>query len=370
MGRPAARVALTDDERQALQRLARRPKTAQRRALRARIVLACATGESNDAIADDLGVTPGTVSKWRGRYSRDRLDGLDDEPRPGAPRKITDDMVEDVVVATLETTPKYATHWSTRLMAAHTGIDRTTVSEIWRAFRLNPRRTETFIVSPDPALVEKVRDVVGLYLNPPEHAVVLCVDEKSQIQALDRTQPVFPLRPGLPERQTHDYTRNGTTTLFAALNVATGEVVGKCFRRHRAKEFKKFLQMVDERVPAAYDVHLVLDNYATHKTPAIHRWLAAHPRFKLHFTPTHSCWLNQVERWFALLSERGIRRQSHRSVRQLERAVYDWMAGYNDDPKPFKWVKTADQILGRIRRFCERVLQEHGVPSRTSLTGH
>ena len=363
MARLAAPVVLSDAEREELQRLARRPKTAQRRALRARIVLACAAGQSNVEVADELAVTPGTVSKWRGRFSRERFDGLDDDPRPGAPRKITDEMVEEVVVATLETTPKNATHWSTRLMAKHAGIDRTTVSEIWRAFRLNPRRTDTFILSPDPYLVEKVRDVVGLYLNPPEHAVVLCVDEKSQIQALDRTQPVFPLRPGLPERQTHDYERHGTTSLFAALNVATGDVIGKCFRRHRAKEFKKFLHMIDEQVPADYDVHLVLDNYATHKTPTIQRWLAAHPRFKLHFTPTRGCWLNQVERWFGLLSERGIRRQTHRSVRQLEKAIYDWIEGYNEGPQPFKWAKTADQILASIRRFCERVLREHGVTS-------
>jgi len=370
MARPAAPVVLSDDEREILQRLARRPKTAQRRALRARIVLACAAGRAIGAVAEDLGVTPATVSKWRGRYAREGLDGLDDEPRPGAPRKITDEKVEEVVVATLETSPTNATHWSPRLMAEHAGIDRTTVGEIWRAFRLNPRRTETFVLSPDPYLVEKVRDVVGLYLNPPEHAIVLCVDEKSQIQALDRTQPVFPLRPGVPERQTHDYRRHGTTSLFAALNVATGEVMGKCFRRHRANEFKMFLQLIDEQVPAEYAVHLVLDNYATHKTPAIQRWLAAHPRFHLHFTPTRGCWLNQVERWFALLSERGIRRSTHRSVRQLEQAIYDWMAGYNDDPKPFKWVKTADQILARIRRFCERALREHGVMQRTSVTGH
>jgi len=370
MARPAARVVLSSDERQILQRLARRPMTAQRRALRARIVLACAAGQATGAVAEALGVTPATVSKWRGRYAREGLDGLDDEPRPGAPRKITDEKVEEMVVATLETTPPRATHWSTRLMAEHAGIDRTTVSRVWRAFRLNPRRTETFVLSPDPYLVEKVRDVVGLYLNPPEHAVVLCVDEKSQIQALDRTPPDFPLRPGLPEWQTHDYTRHGTTSLFAALNVATGDVMGKGFQRHRAKEFKRFLQLIDAQVPPDYAVHFLLDNYATHKTPAIRRWLAAHPRFHLHFTPTRGCWLNQVERWFALLAERGIRPDSHRSGRQLEQAIDDWIAGYNDDPTPFKWIKTADQILARIRRFCERALREHGVNARTSVTGH
>jgi transposase len=330
----------------------------------------CAAGKSNKEVAAIIGVTTATVGKWRSRFVRDRLDGLDDEPRPGARRTISDEKVEEVVVATLESTPRNATHWSTRLMAERAGISRQSVSEIWRAFRLNPRRTETFILSPDPLLVEKVRDIVGLYLNPPEHAVVLCVDEKSQIQALDRTQPVLPMRPGLPERRTHDYERHGTTSLFAALDTATGKVLGKCFRRHRAKEFKRFLQMIDAEVPANYEVHLVLDNYGTHKTPSIKRWLAAHPRFHLHFTPTRGCWLNQVERWFAKLSEHGIRRQTHRSVRQLETAIYDWIDGYNDDPKPFTWVKTADHILARIRRFCERTLREQGLMSRTSLTRH
>jgi transposase len=328
-------------------------------ALRCRIVLACAKGRSNKAVASELGVTPHTVGKWRSRFVRDRLDGLYDEPRPGAPRTIEDEKVEEVLVKTLETTPRNATHWSTREMARRVGLSPATVARIWRAFGLKPHRTETFSLSKDPLLIEKVRDIVGLYLNPPARAVVLCADEKSQIQALDRTQPLLPMRPGQAERRTHDYMRHGTTTLFAALDVATGEVIGRCFRRHRAIEFRKFLQLVDERVPAQLDVHLVVDNYATHKTPAIQRWLASHPRFQFHFTPTKGSWLNQVERWFGLLSERKIKRGTHRSTLALEKAIREYIEANNDEPAPFLWVKSADEILASMKRFAQATLDAH-----------
>ncbi len=304
-------------------------------------------------------MTPHTVGKWRSRFVRDRLDGLYDEPRPGAPRTIEDEKVEEVLVKTLETTPRNATHWSTREMARRVGLSPATVARIWRAFGLKPHRTETFSLSKDPLLIEKVRDIVGLYLNPPARAVVLCADEKSQIQALDRTQPLLPMRPGQAERRTHDYMRHGTTTLFAALDVATGEVIGRCFRRHRAIEFRKFLQLVDERVPAQLDVHLVVDNYATHKTPAIQRWLASHPRFQFHFTPTKGSWLNQVERWFGLLSERKIKRGTHRSTLALEKAIREYIEANNDEPAPFLWVKSADEILASMKRFAQATLDAH-----------
>jgi len=312
------------------------------------------------AIAEKLGVNRNTVNRWRKRFSESRLDGLLDEPRPGAPRKVSDDDVERVVTMTLESTPKNATHWSTRSLAAETGLSHMTVARIWRAFGLQPHRTETFKLSKDPLFVEKVRDIVGLYMNPPEHALVLCVDEKSQMQALDRTQPLLPMRPGQAERRTHDYVRHGTTSLFAALDIATGEVIGECHRRHRAQEFKKFLNTIDAAVPAEFDVHLVLDNYGTHKTPAIQRWFARRPRFHVHFTPTSASWLNQVERWFAELTRRQIQRGVHRSVRQLEQAVRSYIEANNEDPRPFVWIKTADQILESVRRFC----------LRTSGTGH
>jgi transposase len=323
-------------------------------------VLACATeGKSNKAVASELSVTAHTVGKWRSRFVRDRLDGLYDEPRPGAPRTIEDEKVEEVLVKTLETTPRNATHWSTRAMARRVGLSPATVARIWRAFGLKPHRTETFTLSKDPLLIEKVRDIVGLYLNPPARAVVLCADEKSQIQALDRTQPLLPMRPGQAERRTHDYMRHGTTTLFAALDVATGEVIGRCFRRHRAIEFRKFLQLVDESVPAQLDVHLVVDNYATHKTPAIQRWLASHPRFQFHFTPTKGSWLNQVERWFGLLSERKIKRGTHRSTLALEKAIREYIEANNDEPAPFMWVKSADEILASMKRFAQATLDAH-----------
>lgn len=318
-------------------------------------MLACAEDQFNTTIAARLSVTPQTVGKWRARFLAKRLDGLLDEPRPGAPRRIQDEHVEQVLTKTLESTPRGATHWSTRSMAETCGMSQTAVSRIWRAFALQPHRSETFKLSKDPLFVEKIRDIVGLYLHPPDKALVLCVDEKSQVQALDRTQPVLPMRPGQAERRTHDYRRHGTTSLFAALDVAAGKVIGQCHRRHRSVEFRKFLDRIDAEVPADLDVHLILDNYGTHKTPSIHRWLARHPRFHLHFTPTGASWLNLVERWFAELTNKQIRRGSHRSTRQLEAAIKEYLAVTNEDPKPFKWTKTADEILASVARFCKRI---------------
>jgi transposase len=360
LGRPKARLIVSPSERTRLEAWTRRRKTAQALATRARIVLLCASGMQNIDVAEKLGVSKQMVGKWRQRFIDRRLDGLLDEPRPGAPRKISDEDVERVVVQTLESTPRDATHWSVRSMAKATGISPTTVHRIWRAFSLQPHRSETFKLSKDPLFVEKVRDIVGLYLDPPDKALVLCVDEKSQIQALDRTQPLLPMRPGQPERQTHDYVRHGTTSLFAALDVATGEVIGECHRRHRAIEFKKFLTTIDEQVPNHLDVHLIMDNYATHKTPAIRRWLAKRPRFHVHFTPTSASWINLVERWFATLTAKQLRRGTHRSTLQLEAAIKNYIEISNEDPKPFIWSKTADQILESIKRFCQR----------TSGTGH
>ncbi len=349
-------VILTKAERETLEAWSRRPKTSQALALRARIVLACADDHRPDTIiARDLGIFRNTVGKWRSRFQEDRLDGLLDEPRPGAPRKIGDKEIERLIALTLETAPKGATHWSTRTMAKATGFSQSAVSRIWRAFSLQPHRQETFKLSKDPLFVEKVRDIVGLYMNPPTKAVVLCVDEKSQIQALDRTQPLLPMMPGVAERRSHDYVRHGTTSLFAALNVATGNVIGALHRRHRAEEFKKFLITIDENVPAHLDVHLILDNLSTHKTPAIKRWLLRHPRFHIHFTPTSASWINLVERWFALLTERQLRRGTHRSTRDLERAIKEFLDVHNNDPKPFIWTKTADQILESLSRFCRRI---------------
>lgn len=355
IGRPIPPLSLTPDERQALERWSRRPSTAQALALRARIILACATGKTNTEVAAELGVAKPTVGKWRSRFVNRRLDGLLDEPRPGAPRKISDADVERIVTLTLETTPKDATHWSTRSMAAHTGMSQTAISRIWRAFALQPHRTETFKLSNDPLFIEKVRDIVGLYLNPPDHAMVLCVDEKSQIQAMDRTSPLLPMRPGQPERRTHDYARHGTTSLFAALDVKTGQVLGACHRRHRSVEFRKFLDRIDVAVPSHLDVHLILDNYATHKTAYIQRWLAKRPRFHLHFTPTYASWLNMVERWFGLLTEKQLRRGVHRSTRELEQAIHTYLEATNHSPKPLVWTKTADDILANLARFCERI---------------
>jgi transposase len=349
-------LTLTDDERSKLTAWTRRPKTAQRLALRARIVLAAADGHTNTTIAADLRVTLPTVGKWRQRFLDRRLDGLTDEPRPGPPRTITDARVEEVVTKTLESKPTNATHWSTRGMARHTGLSQTAISRIWRAFGLKPHRAETFKLSADPYFVEKVRDVVGLYLDPPDRAVVLSVDEKSGTQALDRTQPALPMTPGQAERGTHDYVRHGTTSLFAALDVATGKVIGKCRRRHRHQEFVKFLADIDAAVPDedGVTVHLVMDNYATHKTPVVKRWLARHPRFVVHFTPTSASWLNQVERFFAEITEKRIRRGVFRSVRELEQAIDAYLAEHNRNPKPFRWTATADLILRRVEELCKR----------------
>jgi Transposase and inactivated derivatives len=348
-------LQLTDEERRVLEGWARRRKTAQALALRARIVLACAEGGSNTALAEQLGVRRGTVGTWRSRFLRDRLDGLVDEPRPGRPRTISDEQVERVVVSTLETTPADATHWSTRSMAAAAGMSQSAVSRIWRAFGLKPHKVDTFKISKDPLFVDKVRDVVGLYLNPPEHALVLCVDEKSQIQALDRSAPVLPMLPGVPERQTFDYVRHGTTSLFAALEVATGQVISAVKRRHRHQEFLAFLRTIDKSVPADLDVHVILDNYATHKTPAIKAWLLKHPRFHLHFTPTGSSWLNLVERFFAEITVKLLRRGVHRSVTALEKDIRDWIEQWNTDPKPYVWTRTADQILESLAAYCRRI---------------
>jgi transposase len=355
-GRPKAVLELSGEERVTLQRWARRPKTAQALASRSRIVLACAEGASNKQVAADLGVSDATVGKWRRRFIASRLDGLVDEPRPGQPRKISDEKVEEVIVKTLESEPPDGgTEWSTRQMAAATGLNQTAISRIWRAFGLAPHRQDTWKLSKDPLFVEKVRDVVGLYLDPPERAVVLCVDEKSQIQALDRSAPTLPMLPGTPARATHDYTRNGTSSLFAALDLATGKVIGSLHARHRAIEFKKFLQALDREVPDELQIHLILDNYATHKTPAIKRWLLAHPRFVLHFTPTGASWLNLVERWFAELTRRKLRRATHRSVRALNTDIRDWLAHWNENPRPYVWTKTADQILNSITTYTTRI---------------
>src|SRR5918996_4706799 len=344
-GRSAPEVLLTDHERETLERWARRPKSAQALALRCRIVLAAAAGESNMAIAARLGCSRTTVVKWRSRFAEHRLDGLHDEPRPGKPRTIQDEDVERVIVKTLEETPADATHWSTRSMAKAAGMSQSAVSRIWRAFALKPHLVDDFKLSPDPQFIEKVRDVVGVYLNPPDAAVVLCVDYKTQVQALDRTAPVLPLIPGTPERRTHDYKRNGTTNLYAALDVASGNVIADLTPRHRSEEFRRFLNLIDKHVPEGLDVHLVLDNQTTHKTPSMQRWLVRHPRFHLHFTPTYSSWLNLVERWFAELTNRWLRRGTHHSVRDLTASIRTWIANWNDDPKPFIWHKTADEIL-------------------------
>ena len=355
MGRPIPPLHLTDDERETLERWTRRAKTAQALAFRARLILASAEGKKNGDVAAAFHVTRPTVGKWRARFIARRVDGLLDEPRPGAPRQISDRDVERVITKTLECIPKDATHWSTRSMAKASGLTQSAVSRIWRAFALQPHRTETFKLSKDPLFIEKVRDIVGLYLNPPDRALVLCVDEKSQIQALDRTQPILPMRPGQIERRTHDYSRYGTTSLFAALDVKTGQVIGQCHRRHRSIEFRKFLDTIDEAVPGDLNVHLVLDNYGTHKTPLIQRWLAKRPRYHLHFTPTGTSWINQVERWFAALTEKQLRRSAHRSTRELELAVERYLEITNQHAEPFLWTKTADQIFETIARFCKRI---------------
>lgn len=359
-GFPAPQIDLTQEDREVLERWARRRKTSQVLAQRARIVLAAAEGTTSSEIARMLAVSRGTVGRWRTRFVEGGVDSLLDEPRSGAPRSISDEHVERVVRMTLEERPRGTTHWSTRMMAEASGMSQSAIVRIWRAFGLQPHRSSTFKLSTDPQFIEKVRDIVGLYLDPPRRALVLCVDEKSQIQALDRTQPLLPLSPGQIERRTHDYVRHGTTTLFAALDVATGRVIGKLQRRHRAREFMAFLKEIEQQVPEDLDVHLIMDNASTHKTPAIRRWLVARPRFHVHFTPTSSSWINQVERWFATLTERQLRRGVHRSTRALEASIREYLDTYNERPRPFRWTKTADQILDSIRRFC----------LRTSASGH
>ena len=356
-GRRAVEVVLSDGERETLERWARRRKSSQALALRCRIVLGAAAGETNKSIAAALGCVEATVSKWRRRFAERRLDGLADDPRPGPPRTIGDEVVEEVLVRTLETAPEGATHWSVRLMAAAVGISPWSVHRIWRAFGLKPHLTEEFKVSPDPQFIDKVRDVVGLYLNPPDAAVVLCVDEKTGVQAIDRTAPILPLMPGVPQRRTHDYRRHGTTDLFAALDAASGKVITAMTARHRSEEFRKFLNLIDKEVPEGLDVHIVLDNVSTHKTPAIGRWLVRHPRFHFHFTPTYSSWMNLVERWFSELTTKWLRRGTHTSVRDLKASINAWTDNWNRDPRPFVWHKSADDIFETMATYLQRIPQ-------------
>ena len=367
LGRPTDTVELSDDEREALLRYQRRATVSQSLASRARMVMLCAEGHTDTEVAKLVGVGADTVGRWRRRFIERRLQGLLDDERAGAPRKITDDIVEALVVATLESTPKGATHWSTRSMAEKIGISNSSVGRIWRALGLKPHRSQTFQLPTDPLFVEKVRDVVGLYMNPPDNAVVLCVDEKSQIQALNRTQPVLPLRPGQVERGTPEYQRNGTTTLFAALDKATGNVIGKCYPRHRAVEFRSFLNEIRRNVPPELDVHIIVDNYATHSAPSVKKWLANNPRFHFHFIPTHSSWLNQVEGWFSILTTRQLKRGSHLSVEELEAAIREFIDAWNEKPTPFQWTKSADRILANVARYCSATLEAHGNSAETSL---
>jgi transposase len=354
-GRPKAELMLTEAERSQLVSWSRRAKSSQALALRSKIVLACADGADNKSVATELRCNPATVGKWRARFVERRLDGLVDQERPGRPASITLDQVEDVLVATLESAPKDATHWSRTSMAKRSGLSESTVGRIWKRFGLQPHRSDGFKLSTDPLFVEKVVDVVGLYHNPPDKAVVLCVDEKSQIQALDRSQPVLPMMPGMPERRTHDYVRNGITSLFAAFNITDGTVITELHRRHRAVEFKKFLTTIDKTVPEGLDIHIVADNYGTHKTPTVQAWLAKHPRVHMHFIPTGSSWLNQVERWFAYLTIQLLRRGAHKSVQALEADIRSWISTWNEDPKPFVWTKTAEEILDSLKRYLQRI---------------
>jgi transposase len=355
IGRSIKELKVTAEEKEKLTLLARRPKSAQAMAMRARIVLGCSEGASNSDVAQRLNITRATVGKWRERFRVHRLDGLRDEPRVGAPRQITDKKIEDVVRKTLESMPAQGTHWSTRLMAEKIGLSQTAIVRIWRAFGLQPHRVESFKLSKDPQFVEKVRDIVGLYMNPPDRAIVLCVDEKSQVQALNRTQPILPLAPHVPARQTHDYERHGVTSLFAALDVASGVTISNCYRRHRHQEFLQFLNEIEGNLPAGPDVHLIMDNYATHKVNKVQAWLTQHPRYHVHFTPTSASWLNLVERLFAEVTERCVRRGSHTAVKKLENALLDYLDARNKKPKPFVWTASADLILGKVERLCKRI---------------
>lgn len=370
-GRPKRPLIVTAEDRERLKSLAHRARSQPLLARRARVVLACAEGLDNQTVARKLRCSVGMVGKWRARFLKAGLEALYDEPRPGTPRTVSDEQVEQVVIQTLETTPRGATHWSTRGLAKATGLSRMTISRIWHAFGLQPHRTDTFKLSPDPQLIEKVRDIVGLYMNPPEHALVLCVDEKSQIQALDRTQPLLPMQPGQLERGTHDYKRNGTTSLFAALELKTNRVIGQLHRRHRSLEFRKFLDRIESQVPAELEVHLIVDNYATHKTSIIRKWFAKRPRFHVHFTPTYGSWINLVERWFAELTNKRIRRGVFRSVKDLESAIREFIQVHNEDPTPFVWTRTADQILDSIARYAQRTRTAHSpeLIARTIGTG-
>jgi len=354
-GRPTVAIELSDDERETLQRWTRRHSSSQALALRSRIVLACAEGKANTSIAAELGCNKVTVAKWRHRFAADRLEGLSDAPRPGAARKIGDDVVEAIVVETLETAPKDATHWSTRSLAQRHGISRQTVSEIWRAFGLKPWRQDEFKISPDPDLVEKIRDLVGLYLSPPVAAAVFAIDEKPQIQAVNRSAPTLPMLPTTPAKATHDYVRNGTIDLFAALEIATGKVITDLRKSHTAADFISFLTKVDSQVPTDLDVHVILDNLSTHKTPAVHQWLLRHPRFHFHFTPTYGSWMNLVERWFSALTTKKLQRSAHRSVKDLAADIAAWVETWNENPRPFTWTKTADEILARLAGYCAAI---------------
>ena len=370
-GRPKQALVLSEEEHDRLESMAHRARSQPLLARRARVVLACGDGLDNDAVARKLRCSRGMVGKWRARFLKQRLEGLYDEPRPGAPRKVSDEQVERVVIQTLESTPRGQTHWSTRELAKTTGLSRMTISRIWHAFGLQPHRSDTFKLSPDPLLIEKVRDIAGLYIDPPDHALVLCVDEKSQIQALDRTQPLLPMQPGQLERGTHDYKRHGTTSLFAALDLKTSRVIGQFHHRHRSVEFRRFLDTIEAQVPDNLDVHLILDNYGTHKTALIRKWLLKRPRFHVHYTPTYGSWLNLVERWFAELTNKRLRRGVFRSVRELESAIRQYIEVHNEDPKPFVWTRTADQILDSMARYARRTLTSHpsGITSRINVTG-
>lgn len=358
-GRPTREVVISAEDRAAIEEILRRGTTPLRVARRARMTLLCAEGLTNAEVAARVDLSPQTVHAWRSRWLERGLEALDDAPRPGAPRTVTDDRIAEVIKLTLESAPKGASRWSTREMAKATGIDRDTISRIWRAFELKPHRSESFQLSTDPNFVEKVRDIVGLYMSPPDNALVLCVDEKSQIQALNRTQPMLPMRPGQLERRTPEYMRNGTTTLFAALDVATGRVIGKCYPRHRTEEFVSFLREVERQCPKDRVLHLVLDNYATHKAPPVKRWLAQHPRVHLHFTPTHASWLNQVETFFSILTEKQLKRGNHFNVRELEASIREFLDAQNEQPRPFRWTKTADEILTKLAWTCSTTLELH-----------